>query len=289
MQASRATEIPFEQFSRHREGEIKFCRLLQGEQGTPGNYELSMVRTHGDYFTPRHRHNFDQVRLTLEGSFNYGRGKDTPVGQVVYYPEGAPYGPQNVTGDPLILILQFGGATGDGFLTYDQVAKGYEELAQEGEFREGTFHGTDPDTGKPRNQDGYEAIWERVTGDPVRYVKPRYPEPIPMDPEQYAWIAVPGAEGVARKLLGVFTERALRLELVRLDAGARLRIHDLPARELHFLLEGAVRLAGEDFGAHDAFRFDPEDSRALEAIEETHLFVIGLPDFVPASVPDEAV
>ena len=53
------------------------------------------------------------------------------------------------------------------------------------------------------------------------YPKPRYPQPIFMDPSTYDWVPVEGAPGVAEKLLGVFTERRSEAGFFRLEAGAR--------------------------------------------------------------------
>ena len=71
MQTIHAADVEWGEVSGHRSGGIDFKRLLQGTPGTPDNFELSIVRTAGDYFTPRHRHNFDQVRFCLEGAMNH--------------------------------------------------------------------------------------------------------------------------------------------------------------------------------------------------------------------------
>src|SRR5262249_40413746 len=76
----------------------------------------------------------------------------------------------------------------------------------EGEFKDGVFRRRADVEGK-RNLDGYQAIWEHVNGRPMVYPKPRYPQPIFMDPANYEWVPVEAAPGVAEKLLGVFTER----------------------------------------------------------------------------------
>ena len=91
-----------------RGGRIVFKELLRGAEKTPTNFSLVLADTDVTFKSPRHRHNFDQVRLTVEGDFSYARGKASPEGEIVYYPEGAFYGPQNVTGDPLVLLLQLG-------------------------------------------------------------------------------------------------------------------------------------------------------------------------------------
>ncbi|MEZ5927987.1 MAG: hypothetical protein R3C55_05850 [Parvularculaceae bacterium] len=68
-------------------------RLLRGRAGAPDNYELSLVLMDGDYTTPRHKHNFDQVRYMVEGEFGYGRSKDEVQqrGTIGYFPEGVSY------------------------------------------------------------------------------------------------------------------------------------------------------------------------------------------------------
>ena len=43
-----------------------------------------------DYYSPRHRHNFDQVRFTIEGQVKYGP-ITTQAGDCLYFPEGVFY------------------------------------------------------------------------------------------------------------------------------------------------------------------------------------------------------
>ena len=79
----------------HRQGVFRHRTVAAGEPGTPGNFILEMVRTTDDFFSPRHKHNFDQFRYQLEGEFDFDRnGKMTP-GTIGYFPEGTPYGPQS--------------------------------------------------------------------------------------------------------------------------------------------------------------------------------------------------
>jgi hypothetical protein len=63
-----------------RQGVIKAYRLIEGEPGL-GNFALRLVNIAGDFLSPRHRHNFDQFRMQLEGTYDYGPdGKFTPPG-----------------------------------------------------------------------------------------------------------------------------------------------------------------------------------------------------------------
>src|SRR5690348_12935229 len=74
----------------HRQGMFRYRTVAAGEPGTPGNFILEMVRTTDDFFSPRHKHNFDQFRYQLEGEFDFDRnGKMTP-GIIGYFPEGTP-------------------------------------------------------------------------------------------------------------------------------------------------------------------------------------------------------
>ena len=70
------------------------------------------------------------------------------------------------------------------------------ELREEGEFKDGVFRRRADVEGR-RNVDGYQAIWEHVNGRPMDYPKPRYPQPIFMDPENYEWVPAAGVPGVA--------------------------------------------------------------------------------------------
>ena len=109
MHVAHGSRMTFGPVSGHRSGGIDFKRLIQGTPGAADNFELSLVRTAGDYYTPRHRHNFDQVRFCLEGVMNYAPGKNLERGAVGYFPEGTFYGPQQDTAVSVTLVLQMGG------------------------------------------------------------------------------------------------------------------------------------------------------------------------------------
>ena len=49
----------------HPLGVIKFKHLLRGEPGSPDNFMYILGRQDGDFLMPRHRHNFDQIRLPI--------------------------------------------------------------------------------------------------------------------------------------------------------------------------------------------------------------------------------
>lgn len=280
MQTACASEIQFGAVSGHRTGKIEFLRLLQGIPATPDNFELSVVRTQGDYFTPRHRHNFDQVRLCLEGAMNYAPGKDLKAGTVGYFPEGTFYGPQSDTSTSIVLLLQMGGSAGYGFMSYQQLNAGYQKLSDLGRFDGGVFTRSTPD-GRVTRKDGYEAIWEHINGRAVEYPSPRYEEPIVIHPDGFGWIATrdPGFE---LKHMATFGERAVNIGEIRATRGSRHKVDRHRAPELLFVERGAIRdvTSGEVLDTHSAFRVDPTDTgRELEVVEDCLLFFVQLPKF----------
>ena len=95
--------MPFEEVRRGRVRMIRRKRLPL-ETGVPGvtmEYSLSVVPD--GYFTPRHRHNFDQIRHTLSGIQSTGLG-DLAAGECGYFPEGSYYGPQKQEGECECLV-----------------------------------------------------------------------------------------------------------------------------------------------------------------------------------------
>ena len=99
---------------------------------------------------------------------------------------------------------------------------GTEELKKFGTFKDGIFRRNDDVEGR-RNVDGYQAIWEHMNGQRMEYPKPRYRDPIMVDPANYEWLAVAGMPGVAQKPLGTFTERQCAAALIKLARGATYR------------------------------------------------------------------
>ena len=280
MQTTHAAEVEWGEVSGHRSGGIRFKRLLQGTPGTPDNFELSIVRTAGDYFTPRHRHNFDQVRFCLEGAMNFAPGRDLKAGTVGYFPEGTFYGPQSDTSRSVVLLLQMGGSAGYGFMGYRELADGYKELSSLGRFDGGVFthHTSD---GHLIRKDGYEAVWEHVNGRAVEYPPPRYEDPIILYPDSFGWLATrdPGFE---LKHMATFGERALNIGEIRATRGSRHKVDRHRAPELLFVESGAIRdvTSGEMLDTQSAFRVDPADTgREIEVVEDCVLFFIQLPKF----------
>lgn len=262
-----------------REGRFEFHRLLDGVPGAVGNFALRLSRTYGDFFSPRHRHNFDQIRFQLEGCFDFDRnGRMTP-GTIAYFPEGTYYGPQSGSEDSLVLVLQFGGASGSGYMSEEEYNAGIVELKKRGEFRKGAYSYVGSD-GRSHNKDGYEAVWEFVNRRALVYPAQRYNDPIFMHPENFVWIPEPGEPGVARKRLATLSERGTTIGFARLDAGAVMRAD--PA-SIYFAVSGRGRAGAQPWQARSTLYFAQGEGGEIAAGEPSELLQIGLPDLPGAA------
>jgi hypothetical protein len=281
MKITQGDEVPVVRGLQHRGGTIHFRTLMEGEPGTLGNFQLTIGLNGGDFFSPRHRHNFEQVRYQLAGTLDFGRdGKMTP-GMIGYFPEGVFYGPQTQTADqdppPMTAVLQFGGASGSGYLSREEVEAGMIALKQLGDFTDGVFRRR-PDVPGKRNMDGFQAIWEHVNGHAMVYPKPRYSGPILMDPENYQWVAMKDAPGVSVKPIGTFTERRSEIALVRIEKGAS---HDLSGRAVCLVHKGTGYLGREPLRPLTTIYLDDGEEASLRAAEALEILRLGLPELDP--------
>ena len=152
--------------------------------------------------------------------------------------------------------------------------KGTEELRKFGSFEGGVFRRNDDVEGR-RNTDAYQAIWEHVHGRRMDYPKPRYGDPIMLDPANHEWLAVAGMPGVSHKSLGTFTERECAAALVRLAPGAT---YLAGARGVHLILSGSGAVQKEPFRQMTAFHLGDGETAEIAAREETEFLRLVLPD-----------
>ena len=264
-----------ENLAAQRAGGMAHKRLFEGEENSPNNYLLVLANEGSDYYSPRHRHAWDQVRFCLEGAIPIARDLKISAGEVGYFPEGVYYGPQEGGPDRIVLLLQMGGASGLGYLSVDQLRAGREQLLAEGVFEQGVFRRKSGDGRK--NEDGYEAIWRHVTGRPLSYPQPRYKAPVIMRPDGFRWREIGGAPGVRRRFLGTFPERGVSLDFVAVDAGSSYAAEPSPARRLIFVRDGQGQCEAAPFFAHSAIRLEPGESASFTASTATELFVMTVP------------
>jgi hypothetical protein len=273
------TQPRFRPVGHHREGVIEFNPLHSGTTGTPGFYTMTIARFE-EYFTPRHRHNYDQIRYCFVAPFNYARGKEIPVGWIGYFPEGTPYGPQDVkcTIDegPAVLTWQFGSTSMQGFLSGSSLSASYEVMATEGRFERGLYVTTLPD-GTERREDGYEAAWARAMGRPISYPPPKHPEPVLIDPEAFQWYPA-NQSGVAERNLGVFGERGLRMWFLRIDPGAQITVPGHSAVQTAYVVSGSVTIDGAVYLDATAIALEPGEPLTLCGEQRAVVFFVALPD-----------
>lgn len=277
MQVVHGQDIPWsEQEERHRISSLGFKTLFKGVEGDPNNFRWVLSRNDGEYSSPHHRHSFDQIRFCVKGSANIAPGKTLHEGDVGFFPEGTPYGPQkDAGGGRITLVFQGGGASGLGYMSSVELRRGLEELEKLGTFEGGRyrFHGQ-PETAA---RDSYEAIWEHVFGRPLEYPPQRYDEAILMRTASFVWLPDAGATGVSRRRLGTFTERQTRLEMIRLDQNAKIKIGEPGAMVLAFVVTGSGGGSAGPWRQHSAFRIEAGETVELASAELSELHVIVLP------------
>ena len=278
MKIVQSDELPWRRGLEHRGGIFHNRLVLEGEPGRIDNFQLSFGKMGGEFYSPRHRHNFEQIRFQVHGTLNYDRDGKMTAGVVGYFPEGVFYGPQtqDPAEEPSAMVLQFGGASGSGYLSRNEVKAGMDTLASQGEFKNGVFRRHGDVEGK-RNVDGYQAIWEHVNRRPMDYPTPRYSRPFLMDPSAYEW--VPTAErGVSEKFYGSFTERRTSLRALRLEAGSATT---LQGRTVAIVQSGTGRLAETAYRLFTVAYLDWDESLEIVATEASEMLLMGLPDLRP--------
>lgn len=265
--------VPLVERAHVREGIFRSRRLLTGEPGTPGNFALQLVTTPFSYNSPRHRHNFDQVRYQIEGDFDFGTDGKMHPGSIAYFPEATHYGPQTSQARSTTLVLQFGGASGSGYISSEEYEQAALELAKIGTFAKGVFTRLRPDGGKV-NQDAYEAVWEQVNSRKLVYPEERYARPAFMEPDHFRWMPLPEQPGTDCKLLGVFSECRTKLALYRVDPGAVLRLED---HSIYFVCAGAGQVDGKDYAAHTTIHLGRGERATASAGSAGEILQLGLP------------
>lgn len=260
----------------HRDSGLALRDVLVGPEGGAGNYWLSIIHVAEKYNAPRHRHNFDQVRVMLAGAFNFG-DQDQEEGTIGYFSEGTAY-TQKARGASITLLLQCEGGSGSRFVSQNEMATAVKALRQRGgEFVGGRFNGPDPISAEPVNKDSYEAIWEHIVGKRLVYPEGRYQKPVIMRPEAFAYMPFPGAPGVEERALGVFNERKIGISMWRYTSGA-VQTYSHPTRTLVYVKSGVVTIDGERLG--------PKFAAEIGADETVHIkHAEGVPEIIAFNLP----
>jgi hypothetical protein len=279
MKIVHGDQLPFEENRSIREGRIDKKYLFKGEEGSPGNFVAGLYYQVNDFYAPRHRHNLDQWRYQLEGETHLGASGTLKPGMLGYFPEGAYYGPNSAdenTSKALngIILVQFGGPSGSGYMSQPETYRAYEEMKTYGRFDKGVFYRNEGVPGK-KAVDAFKATWEHHNKRPMVYPKPQYNAMIMMDTNNYRWMPLDGVAGVEEKALGTFSDCKVRAAKYKLDPGASFTA---TGRGIYMVLSGTGSAEGESYRSLSGMYLDTAESGTFRAETTTELLLLGLPD-----------
>ena len=260
----------------HRDGDIEMKTLLEGQYGQPNNYWLVLFKVDGAYDAPRHAHNFEQVRIMLEGAFDFG-DQDQEQGSVGYFCEGTPY-TQTARGRSITLLLQCEGASRARYLGVGELRRAVREMTDAGgRFENGLYDGPNGRGGRMK-RDGALAVYEFVTGERPTIPPQKFDRPVIMRPDRFRYFPHPTFSGVEEKKLGAFGERALAISYLRISQAAAYA-HDSKAAgdALFYVLHGGGRFGGAAVHAGGAVAVEGGDAATFQATAPTTLIRLTLP------------
>jgi hypothetical protein len=276
MQMAHGDEVAvFNDNTSVRTGKVDKQILIKGEPGSPGNFKFGLFGQHDGFYSPRHRHNFCQFRVQLTGVCDYALTGKMTTGTVAFIPEGAYYGPQGPdVGDSYTATVQFGGPSGQGYVTFEEKQAAKAALDKIGVFEKGVFRRNPGVPGK-KNMDGFEALWEQVAGRELIYPQPQYQNPVLMHPENFQWTPLAGVAGVEQKALGVFTDCQIPCVLYRLSAGTSLQVK---GRGVFLVMSGDGALESQTFRRFTALYLDTGEIARFKAQTVAEILLLGLPN-----------
>jgi hypothetical protein len=281
MKIVQGDEQPINDARNIRTGELKKQYILTGQEGSLGNFVFGLYYQTGDFSSPRHRHNFDQWRLQLQGECGFDKNGTMKPGVLGYFPEGAYYGPQTSDEPNVVALIQFAGPSGQGYLSQDQLYAAFDGLKDIGHVDKGVFYRKEGLPGK-KTLDSFQATWEYANKRPLIYPKPQYADPTLMNTENYRWMPLDGAPGVEEKSYGTFTDCKIRAASYKLDPGASLTA---TGRGIYFVLSGKGTLEGGPYRTYTAILLESGESATFRATETTELHLFGLPEVARMRTP----
>ena len=276
-------DLPLVEQSIGREGQI-VAKTFPLDTGVTGCKMDFTWLVHGKgYGTPRHRHTFDQFRITFDGVRQSDDG-DMGPGECGYFPEGVAYGPQHQDEKEVGLILQFEGPSGIPYLTHEELDAARQRLiAEGGTFAKGIYTKILPD-GRKINKDSHAACFEAITGQKMEFPQPRFEKPILIKPQHFGWVADRKLPGVEHKHLGTFGERRSGMRFMRLAAGAKIPAHVQEDAEILYVTDGSITYGGKTWKGgktetEGTYIYIPPDGDVKEIATATgaEFFIISLP------------
>jgi hypothetical protein len=247
----------------------KFIRESELAKGV--GYTCDLVHYHrGDqvFTAPRHRHDFDQIRITLEGTTDYGGFQVGEAGDVAFFPAGAYYGPERFE-EAEIFLIQWSKT----WVSREQNNAAYKALSERGVFKDG-FYVTTDENGNEVLKDGANAVFESVYGHPMVTPKPKFETPIIMHPDAHEWM--PAGENADSKDLGHFTEDDLSVSAHRWRPGGAVDL--TPERTfIVWVASGSVEIDGRTVGARTMIFSDAGETHQLIGVDPGAATVLRMP------------
>lgn len=153
-----------------------------------------------------------------------------------------------------MLVLQFGGASKQGYLSHAQLSVAQKRLIEKGgRFEKGKYYAKDANPTDPP-VDGFKATWEEYMGRKIDFPEGRYGSVINMKPAAYTYIKDRDTDSVWRKKLGVFSERETRAEVVKIVNGGSWEIPAEDATRIYWVIGGKGTVNGQILQAESAGR-----------------------------------
>jgi hypothetical protein len=249
--------------------ESKFVRegeLLPGVGFTADCYNY--VGGEAIFTAPRHRHDFEQIRISMSGRQDFGRGQILEENWIAYFPAGAFYGPEEIDGASIFQIQW-----SDYWVTRAMHEEAYAELNEKGDFDGGKYRNLD-ESGQQIERDALNAIWEHVYQRPSAIPTPRYPDPILINPDAFDYLKVSPTHST--KVLGRLTERDLMMMKVRWEQDG---CWELPADRTYcmFTTAGEIQAGGATYGVHTVVWSDAGERESIDGREGAEALVVGWP------------
>jgi signal peptidase I len=236
---------------------------------------IHQIISHGDE-SYRHKHNFDQIRLVIEGEMRLGKNIVAGPGDVVYFPESVMYGPTTYE-DGHMFLFQWPGVSEDGFyLHYDDVVAGLNEMRELGgeiDFdRGGVWKYADG-----RLDDVWEALGQHTLGRNVTYAEPRYGDVVVLRSNAFKSHPVAHGVNVGVKHLGFLNETGPNVKVLDFGPNSTLEAGKAQAQQIWTSFEGDFTYEGKDYPVRSILYLPPgADRSAVSSKNGAKMLVINL-------------
>lgn len=279
MHVTDTAALEWERTVNSRTGNVYRKYIREGEVLPGQSYYIRLTKftsESGPFTAPRHKHDFDQIRLCLAGSQSFGDGFVSTAGCVGYFPAGTSYGPEYIE-DAEMLLIQWG----PKFVSKSDNDAAIARLQERGEFKDGLYEFKDDD-GSLQKLDSIRAIWEEVYGRPIEVPPKRYAQMVLMDTNEFAWTRDAAGDSLEFKHVARFGEDDLGIDAIRWVGDASLALPG-DRTELLFVTSGVLEVSGVQYGPRTAVFSDFAEDDTVSGSVGTEVVRINFPVVVQAA------